>query len=221
MVDFLDEVKEDLKREHYTALFNRYKYHAAAALICIISGTALFNWYGDYALQQQQDTGETYRQAILALNKNDTKEALPLLDQVMDNGTSGYRELAGLRKAATLIKNGETDKALAIYNKIIANSTVDQNVRDLANLLATELLIEKDSKMETIEKRLALLTRPDKVWRFSALEMQGYYKLDKGDNTSAITIFKSLESNPLAPSSMRQRANSVLSMLSPSQQEME
>ena len=52
--DIFDEVEEDVRREHYEALWKQYGHYALAFLVVLIVGVAIWQWYHGYDRTQRR-----------------------------------------------------------------------------------------------------------------------------------------------------------------------
>lgn len=217
MADFLEEVKEDLKRERFEKLFKDYGGYFAAIIIAIIAGTASVTWYGAHLEARQVASSDKFAEALIAA-ESDKEKSLSILSEIYENGSEGMKEFAGIKKAA-MIKEKNPLAAIALYDEIIADSSVDISLRDLAALHATSLLIENSARenlaeqVKTIDYRLALLAAEGRPWRFSAIELQAIYALKSNEKEKALEKLSALQKNSLTPTPMKERAEKIIAIL--------
>lgn len=237
MVDFLDEVKEDLRRDQRRQFAKKYGPAFVAAVAVALLGAGGYSWYESNKIAKQEKSGDKF---FAAIGKEEEMlkpaavlpkpgEATPPIpaekrlsvadefEKVVGDGVKGYEQLAELRRAALLAEAGKQDEAIKLYDSISGDSSQDTAIRDLASLQAVTLLIDspnKDAKVdEEIERRLSDLSGEMRPWRYSAREMQAFRTLKDGDDKKALALFESLLQDAKLPDGMRERSTRVVAIL--------
>ncbi len=212
MADFLDEVKEDLRRERYRELVDRYKVVLIAALAGIIGVTAGISLYDHYQREAKLEAAALYREVAMELREEDWVSALPRLNMVIEQGTHGYQLLARFHKAHIMVEQGEIDEALLMYDSIIADSAADLALRDLAILLSTWVMMEHGDAddHENIDLRLKAIAGQGKPWHYSALELQAVQAMRLNQPDVARGIMLSYIGEPLVPRALKERSEKLL-----------
>ncbi len=210
MVDFIDEVRDELKRDRFESLLRKYgKYLAAIVIISIGIATAV-SVYKGHIIAQQEQAGDKFREITTAISNNDDK-ASELIDKLITENPEGYRELAMLRKAGLHVKNNEQDTALAIYDRIAADSKTDRTIRDLAGIRAAMLLVEKGDA--GADARLEALAAKNSPFRYTAMELQAVRALESSDNAKASELYTSLTDDAMTPPSLKSRAGMMIKII--------
>lgn len=209
MSDILNEIKEDLQREKYEQLWNKYGFILIILVVLIVASTAGGIWWKKHLSSQQQKVGNSFYNA-LSLEIDDRPKAIALLGEIRQQNIKGFSGLAGIKEAEITIKNGQADKAGTIYNDVSANKKNDPAIRDLAALLATSRRVSSGTADGTDDKVLAELAAKDRPWRYSALELQGIKALHLGNKQAAKEYFTTLSKEPFSPEGLRTRAEQIL-----------
>ncbi len=215
MADIFDEVQEDLRAERAKRLLNRYGgLLAGAALLAVlaVAGVQGWRWWeGRAALA----AAEGYLAAARAASEPGTDAAASAgrFAAVAAEAPPGYRVLARLRAAALRADAGERDAALAEWDAVARDGSVDAPFRDLATVLWGTHALEKDdaATATAVEARLAPLAGGNGPFRASAAEVRALAALKRGETEAARRGFQALANDGGAPPGVRERAGKVLS----------
>ncbi len=211
MVDIFDEVDEDLRADKARDLVKRYGGMVAAVALVIVLAAAA--WQGWRWWQARQDLAAA-AQYIVAQSAADARapDAQSLLEQVGRTAPSGYQVLARLRLAASRADAGDLAGAVAIWDRLAADSSVDPLLRDLATMEA--MLRQSDTgDPATLQARLKPLAAPDNPWHAMALEQLALLDLRQGHADAARTTLRLLSQDTTAPNGVRNRAGGLLARL--------
>ncbi len=181
MVDLLDEVKEDMRRERYQKLFTTYGVYVIGVTLALLLGTGLYTYYMESAKQERHQASreflaasETQKEAELApeslgqvetaagdpnvateLNKEEKLlSAADEFEAISRSGLEGYAELAGIRHAGLLAQAGKQEEAVKAYDAVVADSSTDKAIRDYAQLQAVSLMIEMPNEDGSLDQEI-------------------------------------------------------------------
>ncbi len=212
MSDIFREVDEDLRQERYAKLWARFGKYVIAALASVVLVAAIVIAWQNITESRRQAEGEDFAQALALARAGATDQAATAFTRLAENSGSGYRALARLQAAAALIKAGEIDDAVATYDQLATDGSVDRVLRDLGALLAAMHRFDFANNEEMLQ-RLAPLVLDSNAWRFSAREMQALVYHRSGDIPQARGLLESLADNPDAPNGIRSRAAELLGVI--------
>jgi hypothetical protein len=207
----LREIDEDLKREQWQKLWKAYGRYAVGAVVVVVVIVLGFVGWREYHTQELADDGLTYWKADRQAAFGDYRAAAEGFESLVQSGSGGYPELAGLREAAALAQAGDRESALELYDRIAAEAGSGSALGELAKLYAAMLLVDTGDPRQ-VEERLAPLAQEGAPWRFSARELQGLLALRTGDLEKARTIFDALANDPDTPTTLRNRAAELLAV---------
>ncbi len=219
MADIFDEIRDDMKQERFEKLLRKYWIHVASIGAMAILIAASFSIYNNSMDNKRMEAGDKYNIAIekSSVNKETGIELLTILEK---QSPAGYRELATIAKAKLLVKNGELDKAIKLYDSIYVNPKFDIAMKEMAFLLATHILVEnpklignKEEATKTITERLDLLIDGGSVWAYSAYELKGLYQLEINQPQNAIAIFEDISKKEDAPRGMKYRMQRMIEII--------
>ncbi len=206
------EVDEEVRRDRFEALLKRYgKFVAGGIALVAILGIAFVLWL---QLQERRglEAGAQFSAAVQLVADGELEQAADEFAVLAETAKPGYRMLARLRQAALLIELGDTDEAIAVYDGVAADSSVDRVYRDLAVLLSVTHQAD-DGDPATLTDRLADLNDGTNPWRFSAKELLGVIAIRSGDTQRARELFAELSGDLDAPPGVRARAAELLAAL--------
>ncbi|BAK83054.1 hypothetical protein GLX_06420 [Komagataeibacter medellinensis NBRC 3288] len=220
--DIFTEVDEEIRAERIRALARRYLVVAGVVVagICIGAGgwqysvsrahkadaavsAAYFTAMADAArAPDAADSGvaplTTRQKAGLAeLQALDTKARPPL------------RILARMERAALLAGSGDVPAALALWEGVAQEKTVDPIIAALASLLWVQHQIDSGNPA-TLRSRLAVLDGAGQPWRGQAIEAEALLDLRTGNTADARARFTRLAMDMTVNDGVRNRAEAML-----------
>jgi hypothetical protein len=213
VTDIFKEVEEDLRREKYEQLWQRYGRWVIGIAVLVVVGTAGGVAWQRYQQHHDLQLSEQYGAAVALTDpsKGDLAKADAALANIVDAG-GGYGALASLQQAAVKAKAGDIEGAAKIYDALAANSDTPAALRDLAILLKAMRLADSGDPAALTASLVPLMT-PENPWRFSATELTAILALKSGDQKRATELFTKLADDQAAPSSLRARAAEMAAAL--------
>ncbi len=197
------EIDEELRSDRMRALWRRFAPFVIGGAIAIVALVAINEGWSWYTKSQSSAASQELYSALDAAERGDLTGAQAQLDQLAANGSGGYPVLAEFRKAALLVEEGDVPGAVAAYDSL-ANSQSNQRLRELALLLAGNLLVDNGT-LADVEARVGTLATDDNQMRRTARETLGLAQYKAGDFAAAETNFQAVLDDPLATSSVRTR----------------
>ncbi len=190
----------------------RYGWLLIVAAVAIVAGVIGWQQWNSHKTQQGATAAERYITAIDTIEQAQTVDPaaqIAPLQQLAASASApaGYRTLAALRAAGLKAAAGDLPGAVAMWNQVAADSTVDPLLRDLASLMATE------HDPAQLTGRLEPLALPGAPWSALAREQLAILDLRLGKTQDAKAKLHALSIDIEAPSGVRQRANALLAGL--------
>lgn len=202
---FLRELKQELEREKFEKIWQRYGVYIVAGVVATLIAVAGFQLWRAYNLTAAQEAGTQYEAALEQAIDGKLEDAAKGFEQIVDAGPRGYATLSELQLAATHLEAGRRQEALAAYEKLTNNSGTDPLLRDFARLQAAAIQLGTADFTE-MQNRLTDLTGSENAWRHSARELLGLAALEAGKNQEARELFEKILADPVAPPSVQERA---------------
>jgi hypothetical protein len=213
--DIFHEIDEELRRENYAKLWKRFApYIIGIVVVALLATGGVMAWRG-YAARQRAIDGERFQVALNLLHAGNTKAASTAFADLSDTG-GGRAVLAQFEMAAIESRAGNDPGAVARYNAIAADGSVDRAFRDLATILAVQDSLGKGDPHQLIDRLMPMASSPAHgPWQPSALELTALAQLKAGDRKGARATFQRLADDLAAPQGMRSRATEMLAALAP------
>jgi hypothetical protein len=210
VADIFQEVDEEVRREKFNQLWQRYGHYAIAACVLIVLGVAAWRGYDWWQTKKATETGAAFEQAATLAEAGKHQEAEAAFAKVAADASAGYRVLARLREAAELAPT-DSKAAVTAYDDIAADRSAGQVIQDLAALRAGFLLVDSASYGD-MRSRLEPLTGTERTFRHSARELLALSAWRSGDMGAARQWTDMIMSDPQTPAGTRSRTE-VLSEL--------
>ncbi len=196
MSELFREIEEDIKREHYEKIWQKYGRLAMYASVVIIIATAGFVTWNNYTNNKAEQVTSKLLRAIELADKKEYKEAIPIFSSLADDDSSPYYPIAMLKKAQAQEQSGDMDGAQKTYKQLSGHSGI------FADLVLA-------SKVDT-ESKLAPTS-----FNYSFIEKKAWQELASGNKQAAIGHFSSLFEDEKTPRSLASRAEEVLRVIAP------
>jgi len=214
--DIIREVDEELRRENWEILWKKYGKFAVAAAMALVLGTAGVVGWREYDRSQREEAGGRFGAVITEVeNTKEAAQAADLLAAYIPEASGGYATLARLREAKLRADAGEPELAIALYEALAGDNSVEPVFRDLAMLYSVRMQVDSGDPV-ALDTRLSPLAADGSPWRYTARELQAVLALNGGDSAAAREIFANLADDTQAPDSLRTRASEMLRALGPS-----
>jgi hypothetical protein len=210
--DIFHEIDEELRRENFAKLWQRYGGYVIALAVSIVVAVAAVVGWRAYQLRVHQAEGERYSLALDLARQGKDKDAQDVFAEVGRQARGGHATLAQLEDAALKAKGGDTKGAIAVYDALIAESSTDPAYRDLARLLAAQYEL-KDGDASAVIARVAPLTSATNPWHPTALELTALAQLKTGNKVEARAVYQRIADDLAAPQGLRARAAEMAAAL--------
>jgi hypothetical protein len=209
---FLREVDEAVRQDRYQQLWDKYGIYALGLAVVVVACVGAYKGWTYWQQQRAQDAGAKFTQALSMEDGADAAKSREMMTALAEKGPEGYRMLARFQLAAAEAKAGETDKAVADYDALATDSSVDPILQGHATLQAAALRLDKADYAE-MEQRLKGLIAPDSAWRFSARELLGLSAYRLNNMSEAEKQFSELVGDQGTPPNLRERADMMLALI--------
>jgi hypothetical protein len=201
--DIFQEVDEEVRREQFKKLWERYQAYAVAAAVLIVLAVAGWRAYDWWETKKSAEAGAAFEAAIALGEQGKHAEAEAAFSKIAETTTTTYRALSLVRAAAELAVT-DPKAAVASYDKIVANASVGAELRDLAGLRAGAILIDNGSFADA-NQRLEPLTGADHTFRHTARELLALAAWRAGEATTAKRWIEMINTDPGTPPDERNR----------------
>lgn len=215
MSDIIREVDEELRRENWEKLWKSYGKYVIGAAVGIVLVTAAVVGWREYSQYRSRQAGDAFASVIAETETgDDPAKAARDLESYAVSAPAGYATLARFREARYRALNGDKAGAVALYDELADDSSVEPLFRDLAKLYSVRLQIG-EADAATLTARLEPLSAEDNAWRYSARELKAIIALQAGDTEEARKAYAQLADDLSAPQQQRARAAEMLRAIGP------
>lgn len=209
MADIFKEVDEDLRRENLEKVWKKYgRYFIGLAAMVVLAVAGVQGWRA-YDLDQRGKLSDRFGAAIELTRGGETSAGLDAMIDMSDAGAAGYAGLAAFEEARLRAESGDTNGAIAVWDRIASDSGLGQGFSEAATLFS--VLHQIDSGDAAILRgRLEPLAGDDKPFRATARELLAVIALGEGDIATARELYTQISDDREAPAGLRQRATQML-----------
>jgi len=205
------EVDEEVRQEQYKKLWKHYGNYFTAMAVAVVLVVAGIKGWQYWQVRQAETAARVFADGVKKLEEGKTADADAAFAAI---GHKGYAQLADLRKAGSLAQQGKADEAVAAYDVIANDGSAAQSLRDLAQIRAGYILVDKQPPAE-LTKRMSSFDNEVSPWRGSAREILALSAFRTGDYTLADRYLNTIIADQGVGLELRQRAQMLLDVVTP------
>ncbi len=206
------EIDEELRREQLLKLWDKYGTLVLAAALLLIVSVGGWRYYQYRQVQANEAASTQYIVALGDLAAKRSYEGHKRLEDLLANAPPGYTALARLRLAASDEAEGNAIDALAAYDQVVKDDSVDPILQDYARLQIAMLKFDTVTFPE-LRNQLSPLVNERSPWRYSARELLGMGAMKAGLGPEARNHFQRLLSDRGTPAGIAERARVMMALL--------
>lgn len=208
----LRELESEFRREQLAKLWDRYGIYAIALAVLLVVAVGGYKWWEARSLSAAEAAGARYQAAMQLMEQGKSDEAREALQAMAQEAPKGYATLARLQIAGQAASAGKTAEALAAYEGIVADGSVDPLLRQYAELQTAALKVDTADFTE-MQNRLTPLLGDNNAWRHNARELLGLSAYRTGRLEEARQLFLELAADQKTPPSVRERAGLIMGLI--------
>ncbi len=209
----LREIDEELKQENLQKLWKKYNTLIVGGSLLLIASVAVFQGWKTNELNTRIKLGERFAAAQSLATIGKDGNAQDAFDAIAKDSPTGYRMLARFQLASLAAKQGDLDSAIGTYKNLADDNGIDAVYRDLAVILGAFVELHSTSEGAGLVVHANELASSSSPWRFTAKEVVALTALKNGDTKLARIRYEELSKEAAAPQGLRDRAQSMLDML--------
>jgi len=212
MVDFLDEVEQDLSQENFYNLVRKiFPYFVAFSLI-IVAVSSYYAWSNARIIKSQELLSEELMSANEFFQRNKLDEALKSYLNLLDKKNDNYSAIAGFKAASVYLKQNKINEAMLVYEKIAKTPAFALIFRDQANLLFISYSFKKENDNSKLLDALDQIIHADSPYKYNAMELKASMLMDLDKLDEAKNIFIELSTNSSVPSTIQKNSQAIISI---------
>lgn len=207
---FEREVDEELQRERLATLWKKYGWlvigGAAGVILCTIGVQVYQTWQQKVRLAES----DVYENALVLAARGDAVGATTALEELAQNGRTGYRYLAQMETAGILMSGTEKERGLGILKDLADNTSAPVPLREAAMVSYVGHRLNSANQAELQAYLLPILKRPESAFFGEASELSALMSMLAGQKEVAVgTIQKALAVETIMPT-VRERLTALL-----------
>jgi hypothetical protein len=210
LADIFHEVDEEVRRDQLKKLWDRYSIYIIALAVLLIAGIGAWRGYEYWMTKKAAKASAQFEEAVALGEQGKRAEAEAAFAKIASEAPAGYRTLAKLRGAAE-ISQRDPKAAIAAYDALAADGSLDATLRDLAAVRAGLLLVDS-APLSEMRQRLEPLAEPTSTFRHTSRELLVLSAWRNGDATAARRYIDMVTGDAATPAATRSRVD-VLSAL--------
>jgi len=202
--DFIREIEEDIRRDRWKRLWDRYGIIVTAAAVLLVLSAAGWSVWRNMEIARAETQTADLSRLIDRAGRNETGIADEMA-AFARGADPGRASLARFNEAAVRTQAGDAAGAIAVWDDLARNADLAPAWRDLATLLLVlNQLYTGDAA--ALQTRLAPLDAAGNAYRHSAREMLAVLALRQNRPERANEIWRALTADPETPDGVRTRA---------------
>jgi hypothetical protein len=211
VVDFIEEVEEQLRSDRYRSIAIK-----AAPWFAALLGGIVAVWLAVWGFNVWRDrniaaASVTYDKALTELAQGDQTGAYNDFGPIAASGPAGYKTLALMQQGNIRLSAGKNGDAAGLFDRAAA-AAPDPMLGDLARLRAVLALMDS-TPFAQLQTRLAVLIGDKKPFDLQAREALAMAKLAAGKTSEARGDFNALAITLGVSQAMRARAQAAIALI--------
>ena len=211
MVDFINQVVEELRKDEYNRLLKKFGPLLVGIIALIIGGTAFMEWQKSADDKAARATSYAYVQAGKLASDGNNQQAIKDFLAISEKAPAGYAGLSLMRAAAISLREGERAQAVSFFDRA-AQTFEKPRHQQLAQLKAAYILAG-DGRYDDVRSRVGTLAQADQPYEYLARELLGFAAMQSGDMSAAREQFSYLNTIPGVTETIAARAGQYLSLM--------
>ncbi len=208
---FLEEVEEDIRQERIKKLWRRFGPPAAIVAVLIVLGVFSWSFYTNSVEQKAQEMSDRFISGVDQLSAGQIVQAQQSLEELAQSGVKGYEFSALTALANQYSLEGDKNKALGYYDRIISGD-FDKAYKDLGLVLAAQTAIGT-TDYSRYQTDVEILAASNASLKWMAKEIKALQFLSLSQNDAAKTELEALMNSVEAPGDVRMRAAGILEII--------
>ena len=214
MVDFINEVEEELRKDKYNTLLRKFGPYIIGLIIAVIAATGFLEFQKYSKSKKARSTSASYVAATKLAETGDLQAAIDRFIALSEVAPSGYAGLSLSRAAGMKVQLGDMEGAVSLFDRSADAFTMPLH-KDLSSLKAAYLLMDQ-GRYDDVKARLSAISGDDAPFRDLAKELSAHATLKSGDTESARKQLTYLSNVPGVLSGVKTRAGQTLTLMNAS-----
>jgi len=211
LVDFINEVEEELRKDKYNLLLRKYGPYIVAIIFAIIGFAAYIEYKKNATSVMARRASASFVSAGKHEASGDLQAAGDKFVALSDVAPSGYAGLSLVKAAGLKVQLGDMDGAIALFDQAASAFELPRH-KDLAAYRAIMILMDL-GRYDDAQARLIPLVNGDGPYQDLAKELEAQALYKKGDIKAARAKLSYLVTAPGVLQGVKTRSSQMLSLL--------
>ena len=132
MANIFNEVDEDIRKERYQSLWNKYGKYVISLIVLIILIFSFSQYFKQKNITYNKELLDTYFSAAEKIEINQYELATKSLEKVYNEKNKTLSAFSGFKLSETLIQDNQQEKVLLFLEEMYNNKSLEQIYRELA-----------------------------------------------------------------------------------------
>ena len=213
MANIFNEVDEDIRKERYQSLWNKYGKYVISLIVLIIVIFSISQYSKQKNIIDNKKLLDIYYSAAEKIEINQYELAKKSLVKVYNEKNKTLSALSGFKLAEILIQDNQKEKALLFLEEMYNNKSLEQIYRELA-LYKYIIINFENIQIKEIEDIANSITPNKIILRPYFQEIFGIKLLTLGNIEKANSIFTELSIDENTPFDLKVRLEKLIQIAS-------
>ena len=213
MVNIFNEVDEDIRKERYQSLWNKYGKYVISLIVLIIVIFSLSQYSKQKNISDNKKLLDIYYSAAEKIEINQYELANKSLEKVYNEKNKTLSAFSGFKLTETLIQDNQKDKALLFLEEMYNNKSLEQIYRELA-LYKYVIINFENIQIKEIQDIANSITANKIILGPYFQEIFGIKLLTLGNIEKAKSIFTELSIDEKTPFDLKIRLEKLIQIAS-------
>jgi len=211
LVDFINEVEEELRKDKYNQLLRKFGPYIVAVIIIVVAATGFYEYRNYKTAQTAKAASAAYESAGKIEKTGDIQGAIVKFTALAEIAPDGYAGLSLTRAAGLKVQLGDMNGAVVLFDRAVGKFNKPIH-KDLAGLKAAYILLDL-GRYDDVLVRAGTLAVDGAPYQDLAKELLAHAALQSGDMDTARTGFTYLSNAPGVASGVQSRAAQALALI--------
>jgi hypothetical protein len=213
VTEIFDEVNEEVRREQFKKLWEKYSLFIVGAALLVIAAVGGWRGYQYLEAKKAAEAGDAFNRAVELSEQNKHSEAEAAFADLAAKGPSGYRMLSRFHLAAEVAAR-DPKAGAKLFDELAVDGSVGAEQQELARVRAAGLLLDSVPYSEILQ-RLQSETAPGATFRHVARELLALSAFRANDTATTRQWLDQIALDADTPPGLRSRAEALQALLPP------
>ena len=213
MANIFNEVDEDIRKERYKNLWNKYGKFIIGFLVLIVIIFSLSQYLQSKKISENKKILDIYFSSIEKFENNQLELARRDLETVYSEKNNMLTAMSGLKLSEIFFSNNQKEQALDYLEKVFNNNTLERVYRELA-LYKYFIINFENLSIGNIELMIESVGVDGNTLNPYYQEIIGIKYLTLGKIKKANAVFENLSQNENTPFDLRLRLDKLIKIAS-------